>query len=183
MLNAKRTVFECGNGNLKAYNTLIDAMPANVSGAGWDAIVHGTNINGTAFIDGLTCNSDLGTKTRVVYTEATNGHVTVKNFSTINGRGVYHYGNFEAENMSPAIIYTSTTIEDTNWWPNYFYGDKDNAEKVIQITMSTTLPKKITFTPRAKNTAKLTGNGLNTTIEAGTKFAIYKVNDEYNVMK
>ena len=183
MLNAKRTVFEFSNGNLKAYNTLIDAMPANVSGAGWDAIVHGTKINGTAFIDGLTCNSDLGTKTRVIYTEAANGHVTLKNFNTISGRGVYHYGNFEAENMTPANITNSATIDDNNWWPDYFYGDENDATKVIQITMRTTSPKKITFTPIAKNAIKLTGNVLDTTIEAGTKFAIYNVKDEYSIMK
>ena len=183
VLNAKRAVFECGRGNLKAYNTLVEAMPANVSGAGWDAIVHGTKISGTAFIDGLTCYSDLGNKTRVVYTETAGGQVTVKNFNTINGKYSYHYGNFEAENMTPVNIWSSITIDDGNWWPDYFYGDSDNATNVVQITMNTTLPKKITFTPISKNQAKLTGKGLDSTIEAGTKFAIYNVNDEYNVMK
>lgn len=183
MLNAKRAAFRCGNGNLKAYNTLIEAMPADVSGAVWDAIVQGTDIAGTAVIDGLTCNSDLGLKTRIAYTETTDGQVTLKNFNTINGLGTYHYGNFEAENMTPATITTSATIEDNSWWPDYFYGDKENPAKVIQITMSTTLPKKITFTPIANNTAKLTGNGLDATIEAGTKFAIYNVNGKYSVMK
>lgn len=183
MLNAKRTVFECGTGNLKAYNTLVEAMPANASGDSWDAIVHGTDISGTAFIDGLTCNSNLGSKTSVVYTETTGGQVTVKNFNTIGGRAPYHYGNFEAENMTPVNIWTSNTINDSGWWPDYFYGDNDNAEKIIQITMNTTLPKKITFTPISKNTAKLTGKGLDSTIETGTKFAIYNVNDEYVVMK